>query len=348
MKDWPHVMRLFGLAGMVALAACETVVSVDTPAYEPRLVPQAFFTSDSLWVVQVNQTVAFTSIERPPPVDHATVQIWRGDELFTQLVRSDSGIYRAQNTSRPRPGERYTLHVEAPGFLPTSGGDALPGPPAITGLEAVSIPPETPQTRLLRRVEVALDLQDEAGIENYYGIFLVQARLFEERSTGTLTPYPPSVFIFESTNPVFDDSEFDFIDTDAPQFVEAFFTDDLFDGRAYSIDLAFRYDVSDPAQDVQIHRAFAVVVLSVSEDFFRFWKTASEQGFSNENPFAEPLRVHSNMSGGLGVFAGFQFQAYPVAVDTLAYSNVCEYISSHRRLCDSLLQTSPLSILRFR
>ncbi|MDX1429146.1 MAG: DUF4249 family protein, partial [Rhodothermales bacterium] len=83
-----------------------------------------------------------------------------------------------------------------------------------------------------------------------------------------------------------------------------------------------RKHVDRPIVDRIQDGAFAVAVLSLSEDFFRYWKTAGDQAFSNENPFAEPLRVHSNLSGGLGVFAAFQYDLVPLAAGTESFASV--------------------------
>ena len=37
---------------------------------------------------------------------------------------------------------------------------------------------------------------------------------------------------------------------------------------------------------------------------FEFWRTIIAQEMMNNNPFAEPLNLKSNISGGLGIFEG--------------------------------------------
>jgi Domain of unknown function (DUF4249) len=47
-----------------------------------------------------------------------------------------------------------------------------------------------------------------------------------------------------------------------------------------------------------------VYIVHASEDYFKFHKTFNRQ--DNGNPFAEPTLVFSNVSGGLGIFAGYR------------------------------------------
>lgn len=320
----------------LTFAACETVVDVPPPPHDPKLVAQSFFSPDSLWVVRVTRTVPFASSAPPELVDSATVEVWDGDHLVARPVRSDSGTYVASGTGARR-GRTYTLHVEAPGFPTVEGSDALPPPPPVTDFRATPIAPVDSISRR-RATHIDLALDDPADTDNYYGLLVLQARWREDRATGRLTPMPPSLFPFESSDPALGESGFDFLDTEQTLYHEAFFTDGLFDGSTYTIDLDVQYDAPRPEATVAIRRAFVVALLSVSEDFYRYWKTANEQALTNANPFAEPLRVHSNVTGGLGVFAGFQYRLLPVSADspgvgTFHLRDLCRFLGHRLPLC---------------
>lgn len=302
------LLLLMPVAGL--LAACEAAVEVTPPAHEPRLVAQGFFTPDSLWAVRVTHTVPFASAAVPGFVDDALVEVWDGDRLLARPALSDSGTYLATG-GIAETGRPYTLRVSAPGYPPTEGSDTLPGRVPVSGFQEALVPPaDTTSRRRLAHVGVTLD--DPPETADYYGLFVLQARLQEDRRTGQVTPLPPSLFTFESDDLALGEGTLGFLDTDKALYRDAFFTDGLFDGSTYTIGFDVQYDAPRPDAEVVIHRAFAVVLLSVSEDFFRYWKTAGEQALTNENPFAEPLRVHSNLTGGFGVFAGFRYRVFPL------------------------------------
>ena len=312
------------------------MVDVEPPPHTPQLVAQSFFTPDSLWAVRVTSTVPFASTDRPTFVDDATVEIWAGNRLVAQPARADSGTYVATGAGAV-PGTTYTLRVTAPGFEATEGRDALPLPPPVTAFRETRVQ-EADSTSRRRRTQVEITLDDPPASDQFYGILVLQARWRVDRRTGRVDPLPPSLFPFESDNLALGESEFDFLDTDKTLYREAFFTDDLFDGAMYTLDFDIQYDVPRPDADVLIERGFGIVLLSVSKDFFRHWKTAGKQAFTNENPFAEPLRVHSNMTGGFGVFAGFQYRLLPLGVDGLpvggyGLSDLCPLVADRLPLC---------------
>lgn len=325
------------LLAVLTLGACETVVDVPPPPYEAQLVAQGFFTPDSLWVVRVTSTTRYASPDAPGFVNDATVEVWEEGQLRAQLARSDSGTY-AVTGSGPAMGRRYSLRVAAPGYPSVEGSDLLPQAPPVTAFDETIVQGGESMASRRRVTQVAITLDDPPGENNYYGLLVVQARWSEDRRTGQLAPLPPSLFVFESDDLALGESEFDFLDTEKTRYREAFFTDGLFDGRSYTLDFDVQYDAPDPAAEVVIQRVLLVVLLSVSEDFFRYWKTASRQAVTNENPFAEPLRVHSNMTGGLGVFAGFQYRVFPlgggnVGVGGFVLNDLCSLTGISLPIC---------------
>jgi hypothetical protein len=314
---------------------CETVVDVDVPQANPRLVAQGFFTADSLWAVRIHESAPFTSPAAPRLIENAVVEITGSGEAPLQLIRTDSGIYTGRGFV-PRAGQRYSLHAAAPGLPPTTGADVLPAAPAIVGYAAVLSARDVGIRSSRHVVEVKMTLEDPPNEPNRYGLLVIQARLSENKVSNQWRLLPPSLFLFESDNPAFGQPDFGFLDMEKEQYLAAFFTDETFDGQTYGLDFSFQYDLAGPDADLVTHRAFGIVVLSVSEHFYSYWKTAVRQAFTNENPFAEPLQVHSNMSAGPGIFAGFQFQVYPAALDTFDLERACAQSVELQMLCASL------------
>ncbi len=332
-----HNVPILLLTTVMLFCACETIVDVTPPPHEDRLVAQGFFTPDSLWVVRVTNTVGYSSPEAPGFVDDATVEVWEEGHPRAQLAWADSGTY-AVTGSGPVMDTRYTLRVSAPGYPPVEGSDVLPLPVPVTAFNetVVHIGDSTVSRRQLTQIEITLD--DPPDVDNYYGLMVVQARWIEDRTMGQVTPLPPSLFIFESDDLALGESAFDFLNTEKTFYLEAFFTDGLFNGSTYTLDFDIQYDTPNPIADVVVRRVLAVVLLSVSEDFFRYWKTAGRQALTNENPFAEPLRVHSNMTGGFGVFAGFQYRIFPlgassVGVGGFGLSDLCRLVGNALPIC---------------
>ena len=331
-----HRLLLVLLAATLA-AGCETVVDVPPPEHTPQLVVQSFFAGDSIWSARVTHTVPYLSEERPGFVDDATVEVWEGGRPLVTPTRVDSGTYVAIGPV-PDPERPYTLRVEAPGYPSVEGTDRLPAAPPVAALRDTTLMPSGPDA-LRRLTRVRLTLDDAPG-PDYYGLMVVQALWRERRSTGEREPLPPSLFTFLSSEPVLGEGELDFLDTDQSRYRHAFFTDGLFDGTTYTLDFDLVYGAPDPEAEVVVRRAFAVVVLTVSEDFYRYWQTSDRQERTNENPFAEPLRVHSNLEGGFGIFAGYRARVFPLSedatgTDAVDLRSLCRLAEDPPPMCSS-------------
>lgn len=320
------------LCSTALLAGCEKVVNIEPPPHEPQLVPVGFFTPDSAWVVRVSRSVAYTDTTQPAYVDSATVEVWSEGRRVALLPQTGRGTYAAAGRGAA-PGATYTLRIAAPGFPATEGGDALPPPPQVTAFRdsLVRGGPDVPARR--RTLHVDLTLDDPPG-NTFYGLQIYQLRLFEDAQAGTAQLLSPTLFPFESSDPALGESTLDLIDADNTVYQEAFFPDDPFDGERRTLEFTLEYDAPSPGTSRRIRRAFVVLLVSASEDFYRYWTTASEQLITGENPFAEPLRVHSNMSGEMGVFAGFDYRLLPLGLDTLDVGGL-----DARRLCEAAQAT---------
>jgi len=319
------------------------VVDVPVPPHESQLVAQSFFSPGSPWSVRVTHSVGYTSPDRPGLIDDATVEIWANDQLVERLPRSNAGTYVSQ-AALPQADTRYTVRIAAPGYTTTEGHDALPSPVPVTHFQETVVQDGADTNAQRRILNLRITLDDLADEDNFYGLGILQGRWIEDRQSGTVTLLPPSLFGFESNDPVFGESAFAFLDTEKSYYREAFFSDDLFAGRTHTLDLDIQYDATPPDAQVIVRRVFTVIVLSISEDFFRYLKTASNQSLTNENPFAEPLRVHSNMTNGFGVFAGFQHRAFPLSVDSvgtapITSADLCRLAGLTHPICQILPPT---------
>ncbi len=298
---------------LAALMGCETVVDVNVPEHERQLVAQGFFAPESLWAVRVSHTVGYTDPERPGLVDDATVEIWEGDRLLERLARRDSGTYVGVG-HRPAVGHAYTLRVAAPGFEAVVGTAALPSAPLVVSFDAVLV--EGSGDR--RTVRLRLTLDDPPGEANRYTLAVLHLRALVDAQANAVTPLPPALFPFTSADPAFEAPIPNPLDPDDPTFLQALFRDTGFDGERRTVEAEIAYDAPAPTGGgPTVRRGFVVLFAALSEELYRYAETAPEQALFGENPFAEPLRVYSNLSNGFGVFAGFHPLALPVPPDSL-------------------------------
>ena len=301
------------LLAVATVSACETVVQVKLPTHEARLVAHSLFVPDSLWRVNVSTTAPSTGFQEPGFVDDAVVEIWDGDRRVERLAPIGQGTYTSAS-NRPEPEKTYTLRVSAPEMGQSEGTGAVPPAARIAAFEQQIADEDTGGDFGRRIMRILLTVDDPPGVRNYYGLQVLQDRRVINNATGEITSLPRNTFTFASNDPAL--GEPDVFNPDKTTYKETIFSDDLFDGRPHTIDFELEYTLDRRETDVKIERSFVVLFMTVSTDYFDYWKTSELQNTVGDNPFAEPVRVHSNMTGGLGIFAGYRAHAFPLADST--------------------------------
>lgn len=162
MKNNRPARRLAALAAVLALPACQKVITLDLKNAAPRLAIEANLADDGQpCTVLLAQSVDYTQTNTFPALSGAVVTL--SDDAGGQEVlpeTSTPGQYRGSRLTG-RPGRRYTLRVEVGGQAYVAAS-TLPAPVVpLTGLKA--------QLGLIGDdIQLVPEYQDPAGPRNYY------------------------------------------------------------------------------------------------------------------------------------------------------------------------------------
>jgi hypothetical protein len=259
-------------------------VVTNLPEHQPLLVINSFINPDSVLEVFVSKSNAFLA---PPSflINNATVTIFESGNPV-ELFQIRQGTYRAAN-HKPRIGASYELRVSADGFMPVSSTATIPSPIKIDSVVVT-------KNRIDFKTNLTLFFQDPPGEDNYYQLLLYSIERSVENDTLL------AVIGFSSSDAVLRNPE-DFED-ESDYYDDAFFDDALFDGDFYDLDISFHIH-SEPIQ-------MFVVLLTTSESYYNFRKSVEQQNTTEDNPFAEPVPIYTNIENGLGVFASYSSSIY--------------------------------------
>lgn len=294
----------------LALTACVKEIFLEVPAHEPEMVVTSYFNPDSTWSVNISASVPYTSRQAPKFVNNATVEIWTDGLLVEELESVGQGRYLSQ-FGRPEIGRTYRLRAVAGLYNPVEGSGEVPifeGPVDIQMGEI-----ETTLYGSLR-LPLSLTFEDAAGVENYYGLFMNGIMVHFDPSSGQtfVDRFPIG---FTSRDMVL--REDNVFETDEVWYNRAFFTDDIFEGGSTTVEFkAEIFGFASPPPSV-IDARLEIYLLSVTKDYFLYEKTARLQEDVGENPFTEPVQIHSNMSNDYGIFAGYRTRRFEISYDQI-------------------------------
>jgi hypothetical protein len=270
-------------AAAIIFASCETVVDLDLPEQKPALVVNALTSPDSSFKVTVSHSISVLDNGTISRITNATVELYKDGSFVETLTHSGDGVYISPGGLLPLPGHEYMLKVSAPNYDAVSSTTPIPSAVQIVSAE---IRDSVGQAFGYYTSEISLSFNDPAGRGNYY---LAEMGIID--SAGYYNPF----FIYPTTD-----------ESSSKESIGygIIMSDDLFDGKSYTLDAAFdsyllTYWDSIPNSKV------ITTLKSISKDYYLYVKTKNLHYQSQGNPFAEPVQVHTNVEGGFGIFAGY-------------------------------------------
>jgi hypothetical protein len=308
--------------GLVS-SGCESTVDVEVSDHTPQLVVNSLFANGERWAVEVSRTTgAFQGDTLSSPrftLDDATVTVTApGDRARTlsytdTLTREELVGFRASLPgaytsleSAPEPGQPYIVRVEAGGYEPVEAISRIPAPVPVTVTSTASRLPTDIPIVVQQRI-ITLRIQDPPGEKNYYWVRIAQFRRNSSREVSFTT----------RDRSIINDAPSDLDDTGEVTLSRAYFEDALFDGRAHEVDLVVEEGFGQPtpgsgAGEDDPYPYFIVEVGVLSADLYEYLVSARILDETNDNPFAEPVNLYSNVESGYGLVAGRHLRRFTV------------------------------------
>jgi hypothetical protein len=286
MKTRPFAYFLLLFAG-ISLSSCEgffdQVVEIDIPEHEPVLAVSAHFRSqDTVLTVFVSRSAGILDslLLDTVKITGASIEIWRDGAAWQTLPHLGEGHYRlGLGEVLGADPSTYTLRVAASGYDPVEASQAMPAPVVIEEVEYEAEGGINPDGNKVNTISVTF--QDPVGQDNYY---LLDASVI----------YSDSLFgDFEST--AYLSSEDVLVEEHNGGLI---FRDGPIEGKRYTLKA---YTFESP--HILPGSKLVVRLRSISRDRYLFLRTLDLYGNAQGNPFAEPVVVHQNIEGGVGIFS---------------------------------------------
>ncbi len=313
----------------VVLCACESPLDFQNPeSYTPSLVITDYFTPDSIWSFRVSRSIALSQPAFPSElfIENATVFIQGASGYQEELIHSGRGVYCSGSGVYPEVGEMYTIEVESSGYESIRATSHAPQ------LKSELLGIQTVDSTLFGQVYIPthrlrLRVTDLPG-KSYFRLRIVQVlpACYNEESgltridpnsdrfeyhldsftSSTSSFFPDALSLDEPPNPLYGDINI--------RFRNAYFSDRLFQNTEQEFELFFQpFPLTD---DVSKH--FMLILSALSEEVVLYERSEFlqiEYLENNDYLFTTPVELHSNIEGGLGIFAGYTSDTYRIDSD---------------------------------
>lgn len=271
------LLKRLWLATVLLTLGCTRDLDIRLPDAEPQLVVEGSIETGMPPVVLLTRSSGFyedfilDSVGRYF-VSGARITAFDGTDsvLFTELTLDTGGVRIPVYVGLGMVGQvdrTYTLRVEAEGRL-LQAVTTIPQPMPLDSLWWEPIPDSDTLIRLICR------FSDPPGTKNY-------VRYFTRQNSGPFLPGLNSVF-----------------------------EDDLINGQTFDFPLDRGIDRNNPDSFENFglfYRGDTITVkwCAIDAATFEFWRTLEFELGGQGSPFAAPVIVKSNVSGGLGIWSGY-------------------------------------------
>lgn len=292
-----NIIHLFTIAALALfLNSCDgdsfsQVVEIDVPEHDPRPVLNLQVEAGQEGVLNTLVTNSKgildpeSTYELPPD---AEVTLYRNGDVFATFKFSEFDQRYLAGLSDPFPnqaGDTYLLEAKIPAFDLVQVSQEMPVIPKVENATYEvegTIDPEG-----YRVDELIVDIIDqEPGKTNYYGLDLFQLYYEIDPFSGDTTNVYRNKVSIDTNDPLLSyGSRYSLI-----------FNDESFSGGEYQARCYTYYSVGEEF-DVEVH------LYQLTEDAFLYARSYEQYQNAIDNPFAEPVTVHSNIPNGYGIFS---------------------------------------------
>jgi hypothetical protein len=280
-------LKTFVTLTFLLLMGCELVVDVDIPLEERKLVLNSFFNPDSTWVAKVALNRHILDDAPYAIVEDADITVYQGATEIGKMQYDSLGFYSAKDF-KAEVGKEYSIKATSSGYQGIEASSYCP----------IIIKADTSDFRMsvdeygMTEYSFTLTFDDLPG-RNYYQIAgLLQSR-YKNPATG-------QGFIRTSPLQIWSDDKG--IDDEQIYNAEGFYFDDgLFNGKRFSLKVKFTPNFWGGGVETK----YFIYFRHVSADYFRYKVTSLLQSNTSGDPFAQPVKVFSNINNGFGIFGGY-------------------------------------------
>ena len=281
---------------VLALASCEKVEKIDKFPLEPSKLVMNGVLKDGFYSVSISKSLPSIDNASNRSMDDAEVFFYEDGELINSFSQSTgAGVYVFPWDI----SEDKTYRVDAfhPDYPSISASTTIPG----------SLDATLSNNRIIDSTWYSYGSPgfEQTNIYISRGSLNVQ---IEDSEDNSFLSIEPSIFYYRDGNIV----EQGYVNLYSSSSGERIGTNLFLDGEQSSLalrNLALEYSTSlgfNASTNID-SVVFSLQVLKYSEDLFLYEKTRAQFFESQQNPFADPVQVYSNVDGGFGVLGG-QYQ----------------------------------------
>jgi hypothetical protein len=280
------------------LASCQKDIKFDVKPFEPKIVLNSYIEADSIISVHVSRSWTMGENITSNLLYNADVALYINDILQPPLQSNhpESHTFNPNkwathiSSSIAQTGDNIRIEVNNNGYPQAYAEVIVPVKTPIISIDTISFPDEYNN----QYIRCLINIKDpEPGHKNYFRLTLEYETY---NDSGERQIYGED-FISDQDQALSDEFRNinDEIFSTGHNNAYGIFTDDIFDGQEYTLNIHFSPDNYSP------NPRYTFKVISLSPSAYLYMKSQIISYFAGENIITEPSAIHTNIQNGLGI-----------------------------------------------
>ncbi|WP_185969056.1 DUF4249 domain-containing protein [Carboxylicivirga sp. M1479] len=299
---------LYILSIALLLGACEKDIEIDLNRQSDKLVMYAFVYPDSALDLHFSKSQSILSVEDYEQVEKGRFQLFINDNFQGAYILPADTIWSNWKEFTFKASDSFRINAYELNGDTVMAESYIPEKVPIISLDTLSVDQSIAELQVSPMLRTKFQFQDPIGQSNYYQALVVREGWGEKAGEPY---YTNEVVIYEKDDPIFSQGEQSGSLLPGLDF-QGLFTDEKIDGLIYTlgIDIPKDHLFFDYYEDkIKI----TVYLYHHTDDYYDYFRStilaAGYEGIYDGLPVFEPVKIHSNVSQGLGVVSGINFDS---------------------------------------
>jgi hypothetical protein len=299
-------MRNLILLLAIILLSCETTVDPQLPDNGSGLVIYAFFRPGSPLRIDVFNTIPILQTETIQRNKDLTIRLLENNELMEEVTVNAEGVYVSNII--PSIQNNYSLETTR-GEQVFSATSHIPEPVQIRRAQLSNEIKHINSGQYGYPAEVILD--DPRETTNFYSLEVLVQNCSSGCTDDDLNGNLNEVLVEELKVNTSGNTDVEI--GNGPGEIEGlkyiYFSDEGFNGESVTLKFFIVPTLINLSRDQNIK----FVLKSITRDYYEYLRTSDfQQELQERGNLTEPVQVATNISNGLGMFAGYSFSLYTI------------------------------------
>ena len=324
------------LLSIFLFVSCEKEIDFKGEITDPMVVVNSYITPDSILSAHVSESRFFLNDTATfKDISNADVSVWVNGAFKEKMTFIENGTYKG--SYKPAIGETIKLIVKVPGKKDVSSEAIIEPKPDVLSLDTTGIwtgksyntmtvghlngtnyeyKLDTISTVTGHIINYKLKFNDIGNVKNYYRLVVITKENYMSinKVTNDTTIETRDNYFFNFTDIVSGNNStndpLSAIGGSSSDNIYNVFSDDLFNGKTYSLTFSTNEDVFNyaPGYDyvlsTPVEKTVYVYLQSITRDYY-LYLLSRPVAVKGSDFFSEPVQVHNNIVGGIGILGSY-------------------------------------------